>query len=249
MNQIPGSLNEYSAWDSSVRWFHWINVLTMIGLIAVGTAILYGKDLGVSSEGKVLLKTVHVYIGYVFSLNLLWRLIMAFSASNRFTRWGGILPIGKLFSQRLREYISGAKAGHAPAYLGHNPMAKLMVSLLFMVLLIMAISGLVLAGTDVYMPPFGVFFADWVTGGDTERLAQLIPGSKEFVDKELYAEMRSFRNPFITAHYYTFFVLMVAAIMHIIAVVVTELREKNGLISAMFTGRKVFRKKPVDLDE
>jgi len=248
MNQVSSNLKEYPVWDSSTRWFHWINVLTIIGLIAVGTVILYGKDIGISGEGKVLLKTVHVYIGYVFCLNLLWRLIMAFSASNRFTRWSGILPVGESFSQRLREYINGVKAGHAPAYLGHNPMARLMVSLLFAVLLIMAITGIVLAGTDVYMPPFGVFFADWVTGGDAERLAQLVPGSKEFVDKELYAEMRSFRKPFITAHYYTFFVLMTAAVLHIVAVVVTEKREKNGLVSAMFTGRKVFSKKPIDLE-
>jgi Ni/Fe-hydrogenase 1 B-type cytochrome subunit len=248
MPQTPGNLKEYSVWDSSVRWFHWINALTIIGLIAVGTVILYGKDLGVSGEGKVLLKTVHVYIGYVFCLNLLWRLTMAFAAGNRFTRWGGILPMGEGLSQRLREFISGSKAGHAPAYLGHNPMARLMVSLLFSLLLIMAITGIVLAGTDVYMPPFGVFFADWVTGGDAERLAQLLPGSKEFVDKELYAEMRSFRKPFITTHYYIFFVLLTAVILHIAAVVITELREKNGLISAMFTGRKVFSKKPVDLE-
>ena len=249
MNQTSGNLKEYSVWDSSVRWFHWINVLSIVGLIAVGTVILYGKEIGVSGEGKVLLKTVHVYVGYLFCLNLLWRLIMAFSAGNRFTRWGGILPMGESFSQRLREYIKGVKAGHAPAYLGHNPMARLMVSLLFVVLLIMAITGIVLAGTDVYMPPFGAVFADWVTGGDAERLAQLVPGSKEFVDKELYAEMRSFRKPFITVHYYTFFVLLAAAILHIAAVVMTELREKNSLVSAMFTGRKVFSEKPADLEE
>jgi len=249
MNQASGSLKAYPVWDSSVRWFHWINVLAIIGLIAVGTVILYSKDIGVSAEGKVLLKTVHVYIGYVFCLNLLWRLIIAFAADSRFTRWAGILPTGKHFSRRLREYINGIKTGHAPAYLGHNPMARLMVSLLFSVLLVMAISGMVLAGTDVYMPPFGSLIADWVTGGDTERLAQLVPGSKEFVDKELYAEMRSFRKPFITTHYYAFFVLLAAVVLHIAAVVMSELREKNGLISAMFTGRKVFSEKPVDLEK
>jgi hypothetical protein len=31
--------------------------------------------------------------------------------------------------------------------------------------------------------------------------------------------------------------------------VISEQREKNGLVSAMFTGRKVFSEKPVDLDE
>jgi cytochrome b len=243
MNQTSGNLKEYAVWDGSVRWFHWINVLAIIGLIAVGTVILNGKAIGVSGEGKVLLKTIHVYIGYVFCLNLLWRLIVAFVSGNRFSRWGAILPIG------VGSYLKAAKSGQPPAYLGHNPVARLMVSLLFGVLFIMAITGIVLAGTDVYMPPFGGFFADWVTGGDAERLAQLVPGSKEFVDKELYGEMRGFRKPFITLHYYLFFVLLAAVILHIAAVVISEKREKNGLVSAMFTGRKVFSEKPVDLED
>ena len=239
----------YPVWDSSVRWFHWINVLAILGLIAVGTALLNDDALGISSAGKVLLKTVHVYIGYVFCLNLLWRLIVAFVAGNKFSRWDGILPMGAGFSERLRAYISGAKAGRAPSYLGHNPPGRVMVSLLFAALLIMAITGLVLAGTDVYMPPFGAFFADWVTDGDAEKLAQLVPGSKEFVDKESYDAMRAFRIPFITMHYYIFYVLLAAIVLHIAAVVITEQREKNGLVSAMFSGRKVFSEKPVDLDE
>jgi VIT1/CCC1 family predicted Fe2+/Mn2+ transporter len=35
-------------------------------------------------------------------------------------------------------------------------------------------------------------------------------------------------------------------VIHIVGVVVTELREGGGLVSAMFTGRKVFDRKPVD---
>lgn len=249
MNQTSDNLKAYPVWDASVRWFHWINVLTILGLIAVGTVILYGKEIGVSAEGKVLLKTLHVYIGYLFCLNLSWRLIMAFVAKNPFSRWSSILPTGAGFPGRLREYVSGTGAGHAPAYLGHNPVARLMLALLYTLLLIMAVTGLVLAGTDVYMPPFGALFADWVTGGDAEKLAQLLPGSKEFVDMQLYTEMRAFRKPFITAHYYGFFVLLAAVILHVAAVVIAELREKNGLVSAMFSGSKVFSEKPVDLEK
>ena len=54
-------LKTYLVWDANIRWFHWINVLCVLGLIAVGVAILNDKALGVSTEGKILLKTVHVY--------------------------------------------------------------------------------------------------------------------------------------------------------------------------------------------
>ena len=53
-------LKAYPVWDANVRWFHWINLLSLLGLIAVGVAILNDKALGVTSDGKILLKTVHV---------------------------------------------------------------------------------------------------------------------------------------------------------------------------------------------
>jgi cytochrome b len=59
--------------------------------------------------------------------------------------------------------------------------------------------------------------------------------------------MRAFRKPFITIHYYGFYVLIVFAVIHILAVVVTELREGGNLISAMFTGKKALSEAPADL--
>jgi len=64
-----------------------------------------------------------------------------------------------------------------------------------------------------------------------------------------YKEMRAFRSPFIETHEVGFYVLLAAIGAHIAAVVITEVREGNGLVSAMFTGRKVFSKKPVDSDK
>jgi Ni,Fe-hydrogenase I cytochrome b subunit len=62
------NLQRYYVWDRGVRWFHWINVITVLGLIAVGTVILNATSLGVSSEGKVDLKILHAWIGYGVSL-------------------------------------------------------------------------------------------------------------------------------------------------------------------------------------
>ena len=62
-------LKAYAVRDAGIRWFHWINLLCMLGLIAVGVAILNAKALGVTDDGKILLKTMHVWIGYVFAAN------------------------------------------------------------------------------------------------------------------------------------------------------------------------------------
>ena len=242
-------LKYYSVWDRTTRWFHWLNVICIIGLIGVGIVILNNKMLGVSGDGKILLKTVHAYIGYVFILNLAWRLVWGF-LGNKYVQWKALLPIGKAYWQSVSEYIAGAKAGDTPQYLGHNPIAKLMVTFLFLLLVTQATTGLVLAGTDLYLPPFGHEIAEWVTGAGEEhdKIANLKPGSKDDVDSEAYAEMRAFRKPFITTHVYVFYTLLITIVLHIAAVIVTEVKEKNGLISAMFTGKKVASKVPVDLD-
>jgi cytochrome b len=124
-----------------------------------------------------------------------------------------------------------------------------MITLLLSLLVAQALSGLVLAGTDVYKPPLGGMMAEWVTGGDAEKLANLKPGSRDFVDPEGYEKMRAFRKPFRNTHHYGFYVLLIVILAHIVGVIVTEIRQKNGLISAMFTGQKIFASPPLDQSE
>ena len=257
MNQSTETSNKtthpalsYHAWDRTVRIFHWLNVLCVTGLVGVGLVIFFNKNLGVSSDGKILLKTIHAYIGYVFVLNLSWRIIWGFFG-NTHSRWKTILPFGKAYRTSLNAYVRGLKNGHTPAYLGHNPLAKLMVTVLFLLLITQATTGLVLAGTDLYLPPFGHEIAEWVTGSgeDHSQLKDLKPGSKDAVDPQGYEEMRAFRKPYLWVHQYGFYLLVMAILIHILGVIVTELREKNGLVSAMFTGNKVFTKRPTDLAE
>jgi len=241
-------LKEYFVWDKTTRWFHWINFICILLLIAIGTIILNAKAIQIGGDGKVLLKEMHVLVGYVFVVNLAWRLVWAFFSSSR-SGWQSLLPINKNFIIKLKSSLAARGRGQSETYLGHNPIGQLMISLLILLLLVQATTGLVLAGTDIYYPPFGNQIAQWVTDGDPAKLANLKPGSKEFVDPELYKEMRAFRKPFITIHLYSFYTLLVTILAHITAVVVTEIRERNGIISAMFTGRKVAQDTPVDLDE
>ena len=242
---IVMSLKIYSVWDANVRWFHWINLLCVLGLIAVGVVILNAKILGVSTEGKILLKTIHVWIGYGFALNLLWRLIWAFIGSEQ-ARWRSILPGGQNYINDLRDYISEFKAGQARQYIGHNPLGRIAVTLLLLLLFIQAVTGLMLAGTDIFYPPFGAWIAGWIASPGVDP-ASLMPYAKDTYDAAAYEAMRAFRKPFITVHYYGFYALLCLIVAHIIAVVVTEIREGGNLISAMFTGKKVMSKTPADL--
>ena len=240
----------YKAWDLSTRIFHWLNVICVTGLMTVGTVIINYKLLGVDTDGKILLKTVHVYIGYILVINLTWRFVWGF-IGGKYSRWKMILPIGKDYFSSLREYIIGAKSGRSPAYLGHNPVARLMVTLLFLLLGTQAITGLTLAGTDVYMPPFGNQVIEYIAAVDENqnRLGEIRAGYKDNIDEKAYERMRTFRKPVINIHYTVFFILLVAILLHILGVVVTEVKEKNAIVSAMITGKKYFNSKPVDVDE
>jgi Ni/Fe-hydrogenase 1 B-type cytochrome subunit len=58
--------------------------------------------------------------------------------------------------------------------------------------------------------------------------------------------MRSFRAPFAELHEIGSYLIAGVVFMHIVAVVVTELREGGTLVSAMVTGRKIVLGQPED---
>ena len=238
------NLKAYFVWEASIRWFHWLNLLCMLGLIAVAVVILNAKTLGVPNDGKILLKTVHVWIGYVFAANLLWRLIWAFIGGPH-ARWRAILPGGRSYMNEVRAYIADFRVGRPRQYLGHNPLGRIAVTCMLLLLSAQAVTGLVLAGTDLFYPPIGSWIAGWIASPGVDS-ATLVPYAKEMYDETAYGAMRAFRKPFITVHYYGFYVLLVFAVIHILAVVVTELREGGNLVSAMFSGKKVLSGPPAD---
>lgn len=255
-------LRHYHAWDRTVRIFHWVNVFCVLMLIALGMILLFDDELGIGTEGKQLVKTFHVYIGYVFVLNLGWRILWGFIGS-RYARWHAILPLGRTYRAAQASYANGEKSGKPVHFAGHNPIARWMVSLLFLLLTTQAVSGLVLAGTDLQMPPFGNLITRLATnssatdtaGGDAQaatttainsEVATANPVATTNAATQIKQRVRGFRKPFIKTHVWVFYILAGAIALHIFAVIVQEVREKSGLISAMITGHKVFSEQPAD---
>ncbi len=238
---------EYRVWDRSIRLFHWINVFLVSLLVGLGLAILNSKALQVGDEGKILLKTLHSWAGYAFIANLLWRIFQGFFGS-QYSRWSHVLPFRREYFKSLATYLRSLKTD-PQKYLGHNPAARLVIALLLISMCLQAATGLVLAGTDLYLPPFGHEFKEQVmaAGEDHEKIANVKPGMKENLDPEGYKEMRAFREPFITIHEMNFFFMLTMIAIHILGVIVTEIKERNAIVSAMITGNKYFTEDPVDL--
>ncbi len=200
-------LREYTVWDAPTRWFHWINALAIVGLVATGLVILNDTALGLSGAGKITMKSVHAVFGYVMAANLLWRFVWAFFG-NRYARWRAMLPAGPGYLTALRAYVASFLAGEPEQYVGHNPLARIAVSLLLLLLLVQAITGLVIAGTDLFWPPFGRSMAAWVAAPGVDP-ATLRPGVPELLNKASYDAMRAFRRPYVQVHEWTFYALLV----------------------------------------
>lgn len=235
----------YPVWDAPTRGFHWINALSVLGLIALGLVILFAADLGISPAGRVTLKTIHVWLGYLMALNLLWRFVWAFFG-NKYARWRAILPGGRGYLRTVEAYLMAFLAGRPKHYLGHNPLGRLAVTLILLLLVIQAVTGLVLAGTDIFYPPFGKWIAQWLAAPGVDP-ATLTPLARDQMNEMAYAAMRSFRSPYAEVHEVSFYLLVVMIALHVAAVVATELREGGALVSAMLTGRKILPGRPDDL--
>lgn len=143
--------------------------------------------------------------------------------------------------------MRGFFSGNPPFYLGHNPLARIHLSLLLLVLVAQGATGIVLAGTDIYVPPFGDNVRESVAA-DSHDPSLVRPYSPETVNAAAYAEMRAFRGPIVDIHEFNFYILLALIAIHIASAVIVEFREGGTVISAMFTGRKIHGSKPVDGD-
>jgi cytochrome b len=235
---------EYLAWDAPTRWFHWINVLAVLGLIGTGLVVLNDDPLELSAAGKISRKSFHVLLGYVMGANLLWRFIWAFYG-NRYARWQAILPGGPGYFAALRAYTASFLSGEPQQFVGHNPLARIGVTLLLLLLFVQLATGLVIAGTDLFWPAFGHWFAQWVAAPGVDP-AIVQPGAADLIDKASFQAMRAFRGPFVEVHEATFYALAILVVIHLAAVVFTKLYEGGGITSAMFIGRKILTRKPPD---
>jgi Ni/Fe-hydrogenase 1 B-type cytochrome subunit len=144
-------LVSHVVWDPVVRWFHWINFLSVLGLSALGLLLLNDDALALGKQAKEKITSVHVLFGYVFAANLAVRLWWAF-VGKRVARWRAILPFGHRYRSELRRYWHNLKRGSAHAYLGHNPLGRISVTLLLSLLLTQAVTGLALSGTFAPRP-------------------------------------------------------------------------------------------------
>lgn len=237
-------IKSYAVWDKPTRLFHWVNVMLVLALVLVGGIMMYRSELGITElTGKIGLKTLHVCIGYAFALNLIVRLVWGF-VGNKYARFSHILPNTKTKSD-LMLYKSELAAGKNPQYLGHNPKGKFAVLAIMLLLVTIMLTGLFRAGTDIYYPPLGGAIQSYLAESNVDP-ASLQPYDATGVNVEKAATIKAFKGLAGEVHVYAVYLLLLLILLHIFAVIYTEVKRQPGIISAMFSGKKMIQGQPKD---
>ncbi|CAM2879682.1 cytochrome b/b6 domain-containing protein [Shewanella loihica] len=230
---VSQEVKVYKVWDTPTRLFHWINLGLVMVLIFIGMVMLFKGDIGISGlEAKIGLKKLHVWVGYLFAINLSVRLI-----------WGVIGSHSARLSQLLPDLkgLSGYKAklakGESPQYLHHNPMGRLAIFAMMLLLVTIMVTGLVRAGTDIYYPPFGGAVSDYIAQPGVDG-ASIKPYDDTGVDAQKVAVLKPYKSLAGEVHVYSVYLLILMIVLHVAGVIVAEIKHQPGLVSAMISGNK-----------
>lgn len=241
------TVSVYKVWDLPTRLFHWINLLLVFILLALGFVMMYKPELGISGvDAKIGIKRIHIFVGYAFAINLGLRIIWG-CIGGGYSRLSELLK--NLFSfKAIKDYQEKINAGKNPQYLGHNPVGKLMVAAMMLLFLSQTITGLIRAGTDIYYPPFGGAIQEYIAAEGVNP-ESILPYDNTGVNLERQAEIKPFKSILGRIHSYGAWTLLILIALHIAGAIYTENKHQGGVISAMFSGKKPLTSKPEDENE
>jgi len=194
LNPTPSNIK---VWDPLIRIFHWS--LVFFFLLAFITEDDWME--------------IHVQAGYAVMFLIGFRLVWGI-VGTRNARFMSFVKSPSVVKSHLLKMLS-LKPAH---YLGHNPVAAVMVILLLVSIVLLSFSGIVTIATEGQGPLAHTFFAAW--------------------RGEWMEEIHEF--------FANFTLLLIFA--HVAGVVFSSILERENLVKAMVTGEKKFRSRWEDLD-
>lgn len=211
-------------YEAPVRLWHWVNALAMVVLAVTGYLIGLppASVPGEAAEHFLLgyIRFAHFTAGYVFAIGLLARVYWAL-VGNHHARQIFMLPVTNkawwsevLFE--LRWYLFLEK--HPKKYVGHNPMAQLMMFFFFTVLAF----GMVITGFALYSEGAGL-------GTWSDRLfGWVLPA--------LGGSMQTH-----SWHRLGMWIMMSFVLVHVYAAIREDIMSRQSLISTMVSGWRMFK--------
>ena len=180
---------EYRVWNLTTRLFHWINALSIIVLTTLGLIMLWRTELGFTGlSAKIAFKELHIIVGYLFTINLFLRIILGFFASKH----NNLQCLFKINLIEIKDYITSLRSRQHLRYIGHNPLGRIAILTMYLLFIIISITGLVRAGTDVYYPPFGSLVTEYIAKPGINP-SQLQPYNEAQVNAVNYKKLADFQ--------------------------------------------------------
>jgi len=217
-------------WEQPVRWFHWINAVTIIVLGATGWLI--ANPPAFMSEGEASfnywfgeVRFIHFAAAYVFTANFAFRLYWSF-VGNKYAKWRNFFPLKR---QQLRQIgdvlkVDILQSTQKPVHtLGHNSMAYFTYAGTGLLTVFQIVSGFAL-----YAPMSESWFPALFTW--------VVP---------LFGSEFSLR----IFHYAVMWAFTVFTIIHVYLVFYHDYVEGHGVLSSMVGGWKFMEKKEIEAEE
>lgn len=220
------TLERVYVWELPVRLTHWVLFFSIIVLSATGYYI--GNPFisvpGAATDHFVMgtARAVHMYAGIVFVLAMLVRLYWLF-VGNRFARWSDLIPLSRV---RLRSFWKTFKyysfiGRHPDEYAGHNALAGSSYAMIFVVYVVMTLTGMVLYAVSAPIgSPLRIFDA-------------LVP---------LFGGLPIAR----LIHHIGMWVIWLFAVVHIYFVLLSSVIEHIGTFDSIFSGYKFLPERKAD---
>jgi Ni/Fe-hydrogenase 1 B-type cytochrome subunit len=157
----PVAFRRIYVWELPVRVFHIINGVSIVVLAATGYIIGNPQTIFAANEayqqnwfGTV--RFIHFATAYVFTFNLLFRIYWSF-VGNKYARWNNYIPFRKEQIRNIREVVTTDIFQfrlHRKLFIGHNYLASFSYFVMFIISLLMIITGFALYApmSDFFLP-------------------------------------------------------------------------------------------------
>jgi len=235
-------LTRQKVYDPLLRLLHWGLALSVLAMIASSQAAEFFED-GPAEDS---IWTLHIYAGYGLTTLLLIRII-----------WGLVGPRHARFSSFFQPAVWRKALGdrrlpqQAAGQVGHHPSGALAYLGVYLILTMMALTGLIMAGEEHHMGPLAatqlsapilpghVAFADSDDDNDAEgallgaRAAGEHHGAAGEEEEEEESELEELAEG---PHEFGFYLILAFILTHIGALIYFEHREKRPIAQAMVSG-------------
>ncbi len=215
-------LKRVYVWELPVRLTHWLNATAIVVLSVTGFYIgfpfIFSPPYSPPTEFLVMsiMRFIHMVAAYIFTISFLIR-IYWFFVGNQYARWGDYIPLNrKAWSDIIDDvkfYLFMKKELHHRA--GHHALAAFTYLALFFFYLLEIITGFLLSSMSHH---------GWVYRVQVEWFLPYLPAQTQTL--RLY-------------HHLFMWGVIFFAIVHIYIAWVIDMKERNGIISSIFSGHKI----------